>query len=291
MSLSFPRRPPVLPTSRMMMSGKGMPMRTLLMSVAYNEEEGDRLDYAMDRETPYIKSIKNARAPYSIAIYDYCFCRHPHGSSLPLRENVELIAIVDGLATLDTILQFLVPMSLSWVKSFKNCPTKPVQANFNFTRFQGLWYELRRQPNAFEPDSVCVTGDVAVTPQGGLTIVNRWYNTVASQHTLLNGVLRRANNDSQDGRLIVKFTNTNTDVEYSVLGTDYDNYLVVWSCWASSVVNGVPQYTGYSWVLGRSKVLSQEALDAVSSIETSHNIDRTLYEDTRQDNCPVNSSS
>nr|CAD7454034.1 unnamed protein product [Timema tahoe] len=63
---------------------------------------GDRLDYAMDRETPYIKSIKNARAPYSIAIYDYCFCRHPHGSSLPLRENVELIAIVDGLATLDT---------------------------------------------------------------------------------------------------------------------------------------------------------------------------------------------
>ncbi|CAG2054571.1 unnamed protein product, partial [Timema podura] len=77
-----------------------------------------------------------------------------------------------------------------------------------------------------------------------------------------------------------------TDVEYSVLGTDYDNYLVVWSCWASSVVNG-----GNSWVLGRSKVLSQEALDAVSSIETSHNIDRTLYEDTRQDNCPVNSSS
>ncbi|CAG2062577.1 unnamed protein product [Timema podura] len=63
-------------------------------------------------------------------------------------------------------------------QSFKNCPTKPVQANFNFTRFQGLWYELRRQPNAFEPDSVCVTGDVAVTPQGGLTIVNRWYNTV-----------------------------------------------------------------------------------------------------------------
>nr|CAD7587276.1 unnamed protein product [Timema genevievae] len=193
-------------------------------------------------------------------------------------------------------------------QSFKNCPTKPVQANFNFTRvgtsgewvtsrslfsvqFQGLWYELRRQPNAFEPDSVCVTGDVAVTPQGGLTIVNRWYNTMASQHTLLNGVLRRANNDSQDGRLIVKFTNTNTDVEYSVLGTDYDNYLVVWSCWASSVVNGVPQYTGYSWVLGRSKVLNQEALDAVSSIETSHNIDRTLYEDTRQDNCPVNSSS
>nr|CAD7576634.1 unnamed protein product [Timema californicum] len=182
-------------------------------------------------------------------------------------------------------------------QSFKNCPTKPVQANFNFTRvgtsgrvryggyvwvghtrvgtsglvdylervkwhlkemcpylsgegvrnylekttlstpgqdlnpdlqvsgkadkarlvtswplfsvqFQGLWYELRRQPNAFEPDSVCVTGDVAVTPQGGLTIVNRWYNTVSSQHVLLNGVLRRANNDSQDGRLIVKFTNT-----------------------------------------------------------------------------------
>nr|CAD7262258.1 unnamed protein product [Timema shepardi] len=225
-------------------------------------------------------------------------------------------------------------------QSFKNCPTKPVQANFNFTRvgtsgrvryggyvwrkppspgqdlnpdlqvsgkadkarlvtswplfsvqFQGLWYELRRQPNAFEPDSVCVTGDVAVTPQGGLTIVNRWYNTVSSQHVLLNGVLRRANNDSQDGRLIVKFTNTNTDVEYSVLGTDYDNYLVVWSCWASSVVNGVPQYTGYSWVLGRNKVLSQEALDAVSSIETSHNIDRTLYEDTRHDNCPINSSS
>nr|CAD7597765.1 unnamed protein product [Timema genevievae] len=54
------------------------------------------LDCAMNRETPYIKSIKNARAPYSIAIYDYCTNQHPHGSSLPLRENVELIAIVDG---------------------------------------------------------------------------------------------------------------------------------------------------------------------------------------------------
>nr|CAD7600958.1 unnamed protein product [Timema genevievae] len=54
------------------------------------------LDCAMNRETPYIRSIKNARAPYSIAIYDYCTCQHPHGSSLPQRENVELIAVVDG---------------------------------------------------------------------------------------------------------------------------------------------------------------------------------------------------
>nr|CAD7457208.1 unnamed protein product [Timema tahoe] len=56
----------------------------------------DQLDCAMNRETPYISSVKNARAPYSISIYDYCTGQRQHGSSLPQRENVELIAIKDG---------------------------------------------------------------------------------------------------------------------------------------------------------------------------------------------------
>nr|CAD7590176.1 unnamed protein product [Timema genevievae] len=50
----------------------------------------------MKRETPYNSTIKNARAPYSISTYDYRTCLRQHGSSLPQRENVELIAIKDG---------------------------------------------------------------------------------------------------------------------------------------------------------------------------------------------------
>ncbi|XP_063224671.1 apolipoprotein D-like [Bacillus rossius redtenbacheri] len=166
---------------------------------------------------------------------------------------------------------------------YRECPDKPVLQHFDPLRFQGPWYELRRQPNLFEPNSVCVTGNVSVAADGTIAIVNKWRDIANSKNIVLDGVIRRERNTSEDGKMTVNFSYNGLDTPYWVLGTDYVEYAVVWSC----MLTGTHEYTGYAWVLGRSKELGDAARDAVHEIEQRAEVDTSLYEDTRHEDCPA----
>ncbi|XP_055639231.1 lazarillo protein-like isoform X2 [Toxorhynchites rutilus septentrionalis] len=114
------------------------------------------------------------------------------------------------------------------------CRELPVVENFNLTQYMGSWYEIKRYENINQPNAECVTAQYTLNMTSSEVTVENTMKQLPNRNPLVARG-RAITSPSANGRamLNVRFDNTPPNIEdsdYWVLGTDYTNYALVWSC-------------------------------------------------------------
>ncbi|XP_055639230.1 lazarillo protein-like isoform X1 [Toxorhynchites rutilus septentrionalis] len=134
------------------------------------------------------------------------------------------------------------------------CRELPVVENFNLTQYMGSWYEIKRYENINQPNAECVTAQYTLNMTSSEVTVENTMKQLPNRNPLVARG-RAITSPSANGRamLNVRFDNTPPNIEdsdYWVLGTDYTNYALVWSCRGNN-----SHSVESAWVLSRTPVL------------------------------------
>ncbi|CAH2044979.1 unnamed protein product, partial [Iphiclides podalirius] len=130
-------------------------------------------------------------------------------------------------------------------------PNLPVVTNFNAARFQGLWYEMaryytRRQLGACNRARYTLVGGVINVSNN--QVINQTLSSISGTATV-----------SADGS--ARLTRPEV-LPLWILGTDYDNYSVLYSC--DNLSNNRRQVN--SWILSKERQLSAASREAVNNL-------------------------
>ena len=152
------------------------------------------------------------------------------------------------------------------------CPKQIFKSDFDLSRYVGVWYEIVRSNNIAAEFGDCNFQQVVVDEDGSLTFNNyqrvgedyigaSWPGFCDPRPNFVGRCYFRPNLDSDpssDPNNAGLPDHQRIDwIDYEIISTDYDNYVVVYSC--SSFKNSKFEMV---WVGGRSK-----------------NLDWTLYQD------------
>ncbi|CAG5005077.1 unnamed protein product [Parnassius apollo] len=156
-------------------------------------------------------------------------------------------------------------------------PNMTVVTNFNAERFQGVWHEIARY---------YTTNQAGTCNRAQYTLVNGEVTVLNSQvvNQTLETISGKAVVTSTDGsaRLTVTLEvapNVFSDSELWILGTDYDNYAISYTC----VNLADNQRQVYSWILSRSRQLSATSQVAVNELINSEiDLNERFYTETNQ---------
>jgi apolipoprotein D and lipocalin family protein len=129
-----------------------------------------------------------------------------------------------------------------------SCPTPALQANFDATKYMGLWHEQARDSSMPWESNDCQQARYTLKADGTVGVLNSQYDPVKDEVSSAAAV---ATFDGAQGK--VKFFPYAPAGDYRVLYTDYQNVAVVYSCDTYLIAK-----TEYVWVLTR----SQEPVEA-----------------------------
>ncbi|KPI92172.1 Apolipoprotein D [Papilio xuthus] len=136
--------------------------------------------------------------------------------------------------------------------------TIPVVQNFDPVRYQGRWRMIETYQSDFQAGT-CNEANYMLTPNSTVDVVNT--QVVNQQLQTETAVAVLATTDGS-GKLIVTFPNAPQSSEYWILGTDYSNYALVYSC---RNINS-QQRRVWSWKLSRDRQLSAASANAINQI-------------------------
>ena len=121
------------------------------------------------------------------------------------------------------------------------CPNPTLKANFDATKYMGLWYEQMRDGGMPWEFNDCQQARYSLNADGTVAVRNSQYNPKTDQVEVTPAT---ATFDGARGS--VKFFEYAPAGDYEVLDTDYTNYAIVYSC--SNFYLGKAEYI---WVLTR----------------------------------------
>ena len=129
----------------------------------------------------------------------------------------------------------------------RGCQNPPVVQHFKVDDFLGRWYEIIRDKDCWYEKGICNTANYALKDDGNIRVLNNeWY----AEENKWGGGLGYAfivDPAKDEGYLKVKFTSYVPAGDYKIIGTDYNNYAVIYSC----VGLGPLASQEYVWVLAR----------------------------------------
>ncbi|XP_050072150.1 uncharacterized protein LOC126560032 [Anopheles maculipalpis] len=179
--------------------------------------------------------------------------------------SIQLIAAVFVLG--------LVHLASGQVVSTGQCQDYPVHVNFDVARYLGLWYEIRRYEQVFQRGGECVTAEYSLNDDGSVRVFNSMLVPPSQARSSDTGraVVAFPDESPLEAKLNVTFDAGAVDVSanYWVLGTDYDNYAVVWGCFGVAETLRAES----AWVLSRTPQLSAQA-----AVEVQRYVDEFLNE-------------
>ncbi|XP_012239549.1 apolipoprotein D-like [Bombus impatiens] len=167
------------------------------------------------------------------------------------------------------------------IPSLGFCPDYVPMANFDMSKFLGIWYEAERYFQLTEVVSRCVMANYTMGPDGKYRVSNEVTNRFTGIKRVLEGEIKKAASKAEEGKLIVKYTIPLTpETKYSVLETDYDSYAVLWSC------SGIgPFHTQNAWVMTRERLAPGTVLQKAYAVLDSYKISKTFFVKTDQQDC------
>jgi apolipoprotein D and lipocalin family protein len=169
------------------------------------------------------------------------------------------------------------------VPFFGRCPSTTPQANFDLNRYLGRWFEIRSYPAIFQLGGACTQARYSLLPNSSVLVQNSMIRFGRAESIEGNAV------QVEPGKLIVNFPSTPSSSDkpnYIVLGTDYENFAVVHSC--TPILFGNFQF---AWVLSRNPTISRSDELAILEILRRNGVSRSPFSNTRQTNCPAETSS
>ncbi|XP_076381009.1 apolipoprotein D-like [Megalopta genalis] len=167
------------------------------------------------------------------------------------------------------------------VPSLGFCPDYVPMANFDMSKFLGIWYETERYFQLTEVVSRCVMANYTLSSDGKFRVSNEVTNRFTGIKRVVEGEIKKAASKAEEGKLVVKYSIPLTpETKYSVLETDYDNYAVLWSC------SGIgPFHTQNAWVMTRDRIPPGPIVQKAYSVLDKYKISRIFFVKTNQDDC------
>nr|AYV89027.1 apolipoprotein D isoform X1 [Tetranychus truncatus] len=164
---------------------------------------------------------------------------------------------------------------------FSKCPTPPIApAGADIAKIAGRWYEIARPTKASENGLTCVTCDVTPRKDGNFNITNLGTKPDGSKAGEY-GLAKRTSSQVLLNiySLTVKLP---FPIGFNIAYTDYDNYLVAYTCL------GIPPiYTvKHGWILSRNNTISADKLTELTDLLfTKYEVSRDETEFTTQKDC------
>nr|XP_014092470.2 apolipoprotein D [Bactrocera oleae] len=157
-------------------------------------------------------------------------------------------------------------MVASQIVSAGLCPSniQTVQ-DFDAEAYLGTWYEYSKYPFIFEAGGRCVQADYGALSDDSITVLNSQLSIFNSRSSI-DGVAKIVG----PGKLSVRFNGFASlagYADYWVLGTDYENYAVVYSC-----KNLIVAHMETAWILTRERDPSEDIITEAENILTSQSV-------------------
>jgi apolipoprotein D and lipocalin family protein len=148
----------------------------------------------------------------------------------------------------------------------RGCQNPKVVQNFDLNAFLGQWYEIVRDKDTSYEHGICNTANYSLKDDGDIRVLNNEWRTDENAWGGGIGSAFVVDPSKDEGYLKVKFVPYVPAGDYKVIGTDYDNYAVIYSC----IGLGPLLSQEYVWVLARSPQQTEETkrniLDALELI-------------------------
>ncbi|CAH0594385.1 unnamed protein product [Chrysodeixis includens] len=157
------------------------------------------------------------------------------------------------------------------------CESIDVQAmgGFLVDKFTGTWNTIEMYPSSSQ-GGTCSRAQYELTSDGKVNVVNS--HVIAQELLTANAVAELASTDGT-AKLEVTFPNSPNPFSLWVLGTDYDNYALTYSC---TNIND-DEMRVVSWKLSKSKVFTEASIKAINDIiEKVAVLDPNYYEPMSQ---------
>ncbi|KAG8337830.1 apolipoprotein D-like [Homalodisca vitripennis] len=173
--------------------------------------------------------------------------------------------------------------------SWGRCQQLPVVQDFNVPEYMNKWYEQAGyNTEATRYNLRCVNTVYQLNSSTNvITVQNRGIRNEDNKHQGINGTAVLADPSKDEGRLIVTFHPFwwfTVKGDYWVLGTDYCNYAVVYSCQDFLFFH---YYT--IWYLSREQTLSSSTdfFNSADQILIDNGLDPSIIQSSSQYNCDV----
>ncbi|XP_059047399.1 uncharacterized protein LOC131842848 [Achroia grisella] len=157
------------------------------------------------------------------------------------------------------------------------CGDVPVMANFDSSKFYGLWHNIESYAANFQTGT-CSNVHYTAGPGGEIGI----FNTQVINQTLdsINGIASVPDPDEPAKfNLTLPVDNGVISVDYWILDTDYDAYALVYSC---INIEDNQRYV-FSWKLSKTKSLSEESQERINNTVNEISVlDQQYYEPVNQ---------
>ncbi|XP_075152890.1 apolipoprotein D-like [Haematobia irritans] len=159
------------------------------------------------------------------------------------------------------------------------CPQVKVVEEFDLDKYMGIWYEYAKYPFLWEAGQKCQyaiytnngNDTVSVKNVGTYAIVDKTHSVQGTAKVIA------------PGQLAVAFRNqVVNDPNYLILGTDYDNWVVVYSCRNVSSF----AHTKIVWILTRSRQPSEEAINSAKQVLKDNHLTEQFLMTSKQTDCP-----
>lgn len=170
-------------------------------------------------------------------------------------------------------------LTMAQIPSLGRCPTVKTQENLDINRYLGFWYEIEVFPTIFEKGK-CTRAKYTLKPDGHIEVYNR-----GIEHGKENDIVGDAYrpDDKQQGKLKVRFSESQPYGDYWVVHTDYDQYTLIYSCGNLAGFLHIEM----AWILSRNTTLDPTITDQLREELASYKVDVSKFKISDQTDCPA----
>ena len=141
----------------------------------------------------------------------------------------------------------------------RKCQNPAVVQNFNIDAFLGQWFEIVRDKDCWYESGTCNTANYSIKEDGDIRVLNNEYYEDEQKWGGGIGSAFVVDPSKDEGYLKVQFEPYIPAGDYKIIGTDYDNYAVIYSC----IGLGPLLSQEYVWILARDPVVSEESKQSI----------------------------
>lgn len=176
------------------------------------------------------------------------------------------------------VLACMVALCFAQIPSFGSCPTVKTQEKLDINRYLGYWYEIEVFPTIFEKGK-CTRAKYTLKPDGHIQVYNRGFEK-GKENDIVGEAYRP--DDNEQGKLKVRFSESQPWGNYWVVHTDYDNYSLIYSC---GNVAGI-FHVEMAWILARNMTIDPTLTNQLKQELASYKVDVSKFKATDQSDCP-----